>query len=57
MKEIFRKIYYFILKMLPDKLVINIENFRTYKRFFNKEKPEYLEECLESLLKQRKYNG
>ena len=49
MKEIFRKIYYFILKMLPDKLVINIENFRTYKRFFNKEKPEYFGEKIQWL--------
>ena len=41
MREIFRKIYYFIIKKLPDKLVINIENFITYKRFLNKENPEY----------------
>lgn len=49
MKEIFRRIYYFIIKMLPDKLVINIENFRTYKRFLNKQKPEYFGEKIQWL--------
>lgn len=47
MKEILRKIYYFIIKMLPDKFVINIENFTTYKRFLSKEKPEYFGEKIQ----------
>ncbi len=49
MREIFRKIYYFIIKKLPDKLVINIENFITYKRFLNKENPEYFGEKIQWL--------
>lgn len=38
MKKILRRIYYNILKVFPDKWVINFENFRAYKRFLPKDK-------------------
>ena len=40
MKELMRKIYYFIIRFLPDKLVINFENYRAYKRFLPKNKKD-----------------
>lgn len=49
MKEKLRKIYYFVIKLLPDKLIVNIENFRTYRRLLNKEKPEYFGEKIQWL--------
>lgn len=38
MKEILRKIYYSIIRWLPDKLVINFENYRAYGRKLPKNK-------------------
>lgn len=49
MKEIVRKIYYFILKILPDKLVINMENLRTYHRLIRKDKITYFGEKMQWL--------
>lgn len=47
MKEFLRKIYYSILKILPAKLVINIENIFTYKRPLKKNKIEYFGEKIQ----------
>ncbi|MBR2240742.1 MAG: glycosyltransferase [Clostridia bacterium] len=49
MKEIIRKIYYAIIKRMPAKWVINIENFKTYKRFLNESNPEYFGEKIQWL--------
>lgn len=49
MKEFLRKIYYSILKFLPSKLVVNIENLRTYHRFLNKKNLEYFGEKIQWL--------
>lgn len=49
MKEFLRKIYYCIISILPAKIVINFENFRTYGRFLNKENPEYFGEKIQWL--------
>lgn len=49
MKDIIRKIYYLIISVLPAKLVINFENFRTYKRFLNKKNPKYFGEKIQWL--------
>ena len=59
MKEILRKIYYAVLKILPDKLVVNLENLMTYHRFLNKNKLEYFGEKIQWLKlygKLEKYN-
>ncbi len=49
MKEILRKIYYAIIKLLPARFVLNIETFRTYKRFLSKNKPLYFGEKIQWL--------
>ena len=49
MKEVLRKIYYSIISVLPAKLVINIENFRTYRRFLSKDNPQYFGEKIQWL--------
>ena len=50
MKELARKVYYWILKLLPDKLVINLENLRTYHKLINnKEKIIYFGEKIQWL--------
>lgn len=49
MKKFFRRVYYTILKKLPAKLVVNIENLFTYKRLFNKNKAEYFGEKVQWL--------
>lgn len=49
MEDFFRNIYYSILKVLPDKIVVNIENFRAYKRPFNSKNPKYFGEKIQWL--------
>ena len=49
MKDFFRQIYHTILKFLPTKLVINIENLLVYKRFFKKNRLEYYGEKIQYL--------
>lgn len=49
MKEVLRKIYYVIISALPAKLVINLENFRTYRRFLSKDNPQYFGERIQWL--------
>lgn len=48
MKEKLRSIYHFILKHLPTKLVLNIENLFVYKRFLPR-KPAYFGEKVQWL--------
>ena len=57
--EILRTIYYSILKILPTKWVVNIENLRTYGKFVNTKNPEYYGEkiqCLKLNGKLKKYS-
>ena len=49
MKKILRRIYYSIIKFLPAKFVINIENILSYKRLFNKDTPQYFGEKIQWL--------
>lgn len=52
MREVFRNIYHFVLKHLPTKLVLNIENIFVYKRLLPN-KPMYFGEKVQWL----KLNG
>lgn len=47
MEGILRKIYYCVLKLLPAKIVINIENLFTYGRFLSKDRLEYFGEKIQ----------
>ena len=47
MKDLLRSIYWQIIKRLPAKLVINIENLLTYKRIFNKNNIEFFGEKIQ----------
>lgn len=49
MKEVLREIYYFILKHLPSKFVINVENFMSYKKFVDKKNPKFFGEKIQWL--------
>ena len=49
MKELLRKIYYSILKCLPKKVVINMENFFAYKKFVSRKNPKYFGEKIQWL--------
>lgn len=49
MEDILRKIYYCVLKLLPAKIVINIENLFTYGRFLSKDRLEYFGEKIQWL--------
>ena len=42
MKDALRKIYYAIIKILPDRMVINFENIRAYGRKLNDDKEKVL---------------
>lgn len=52
-KNTFRQIYRNIIKNLPTKLVLNIENFRGYHKFVNFKNPKYFGEKIQWL----KLNG
>ncbi len=47
MKELLRKAYYCILKYLPKKIVINMENFFAYKKFVSRKNPKYFGEKIQ----------
>ncbi len=47
MKEFFRKIYYSILKILPAKFVVNLENLKSYKKLLNKNNLKYFGEKIQ----------
>ena len=49
MKEFLRQLYYKIISLLPDKLVINIENLMAYKKLVSKENPKYFGEKIQWL--------
>ena len=49
MKNYLRNIYWFILKILPINIVIQIENLFTYKRFFKNDRAEYFGEKIQWL--------
>lgn len=47
MKEFLRQVYYKIISLLPDKLVINMENFMAYKKLVSKNNPKYFGEKIQ----------
>lgn len=49
MKRVVKKIYHFFLKLLPTKIVLNIENFRGYHKFINFKNPRYFGEKIQYL--------
>ena len=49
MKKNLKKIYRFILKRLPAKIVLNIQNYRGYHKFVNFNKPLYFGEKIQWL--------
>lgn len=49
MKELLRKAYYSVLKHLPKKMVINMENIFAYKKNVSKKNPKYFGEKIQWL--------